>query len=494
MNDVTDEEKITLVHKDQIDKISNKLGEVEQCLSNVIESNIQQDDDLSSLESQIKEMAERLSVSLESVENVQPSEKFRLTLSKQETLEIEESLPEDETLDVFDIKDWDDYVLKMDIYIEKHQINIEDSAYLRLLTDGQRLKLEKRIKEDFTLKAAKCDKYDYMIAGVSGMIAGIVDVVFVGIPADGKSKAKSDDMVDGIVIRAAKVLGWKEGKGSDRKRSALGFLERMSKINYDQRHGEDVKRQFRMSTKNHHLKSLAHSPDIIGLISSIIGQFTNKAHFFSDGEIISIDTSTFELRGDTFIAKVFSGFCNWFLHLLSDVAGSSGAKFRGSGIPIPFYPLLQLVDTGSFGQHRQTFAKIAVQVFERGYDFRHGVAMAAPVAISELLTELMWVVKTKFILKQELAEWFPSSNIPEVRRMLLISHGTLCVIDAGDSAIRSNGNIINFMLRSNLVAWARFGTIALKEISTLYKCNSIDRGAVNEYLDAEYRRMLEASR
>ena len=46
------------------------------------------------------------------------------------------------------------------------------------------------------------------------------------------------------------------------------------------------------------------------------------------------------------------------------------------------------------------------------------------------------------------------------------------------------------MLRSNLIAWARFGTLALKELRAWYKEGSLDIEAVDAYLDAEYKRLL----
>src|SRR5690606_15576883 len=129
---------------------------------------------------------------------------------------------------------------------------------------------------------------------------------------------------------------------------------------------------------------------------SVLDQFTSTAHFVDNGKLISVDTETFELRGSNVIAKLFCGVTNWLGHLFSDVAGSSGAQSRGSGIPIPFYSLLQFVNVGEFGKHKQTFATIAVQVFEKGYDFRHGIALAIPVLVAELLTRLGWVLKQRF--------------------------------------------------------------------------------------------------
>ena len=74
--------------------------------------------------------------------------------------------------------------------------------------------------------------------------------------------------------------------------------------------------------------------------------------------------------------------------------------------------------------------------------------------------------------------------------MLLVAHGSLCLIDAGDAAIRSGGDITQFLLRTNLIGWARFGTLAIKEVTAWYRAGHLDIDAANEYLDDEYRRML----
>ena len=75
--------------------------------------------------------------------------------------------------------------------------------------------------------------------------------------------------------------------------------------------------------------------------------------------------------------------------------------------------------------------------------------------------------------------------------MLLVAHGTLCLIDAGDAALRSGGEMIQFLLRTNIIGWARFGSLALKEVYAWYNAGHIDADAVDEYLDAEYKKMLK---
>lgn len=71
--------------------------------------------------------------------------------------------------------------------------------------------------------------------------------------------------------------------------------------------------------------------------------------------------------------------------------------------------------------------------------------------------------------------------------MLLVAHGTLCFIDAGDAALKSGGDMVQFLLRTNLIGWARFGTLALKEVYAWHNAGHIDVDAVDEYLDAELK-------
>lgn len=210
-----------------------------------------------------------------------------------------------------------------------------------------------------------------------------------------------------------------------------------------------------------------------------------------------IDSETFELRGNTVLAKIYAGFINWLGHLLSDVAGSSGGRGqetggRGSGLPIPFYGLLQFVTIGNFGQYRQTFAQIAVQVFQKGYDLRHGMALSVPVMLTELLTRLMSVVKNHFVNG---IPWQSSlstaGSSPNLQRMLLVAQGSLVLLDTTDAALRSGGNMIAFLLRANLVAWTRFGTLALEEILRLQR-GKLDTDAIHAALMHDYKRMLAA--
>lgn len=402
---------------------------------------------------------------------------------------------------------WSDYQRTLKDFQEHNGIYVSEDPFMDLMTPSQKVALQKRIKEEFSLKNANCDQYDYMIAGTCGVIGGLVDVLFVGMPGQSPLGNLTDDATNQAVQLFAKMNGWNkeeaEKKGVDLTSSAISKLENIFKVNYDQRYGGDVEHLFKMNTRNHHIKNLAHSPDLCGLFFSLLDQFQSTATFVGifdvindegvkigeSSKLVRINTNTFELQGTNLISKIYCGFVNWLGHLFSDVAGSSSASTRGSGIPIPFYSLLQFADFGSFGQHRQSFATLAVRVFQAGYDFRHGMTMAIPVLITELLTRFMWSFKQRIYHHKDWLDCIPLVNVPEVRRMLLVAHGTLCIIDGLDAGIKSAGEPVQFLLRTNLIGWSRFSLLALKEVQAKFREGDLDLDAVDEYLDKEYRRL-----
>ncbi|MCX8875264.1 hypothetical protein NOK74_23970 [Vibrio parahaemolyticus] len=407
----------------------------------------------------------------------------------------------------------EEYMRQLDAYIERNQIQVDYQGLRGVMSQQQLAEAQREFRDSFFSKPAQCDSMDYMIAGTCGAIAGLVDVLFVGTPTTGPLTKVADDVAEGAVEKFASMLGWQGPRGdANSTSSAIGFLERKFKVNYDQattngeRNGTGGKVK-NLSTKNHHLKSLSHSPDIVGLFFSILNQFTNTSSFVSEGQIITIETEEFELVGHNFVAKIFAGVANWFGHIMSDVSGSSGidrkqADYgRGSGVPVPFYNLTQLMNFGAFevktgnvkkGKeviNKQTLAIVFSKVFEQGYDLRHGAAMAIPVLISELLTRLSWAVKQHVLHDKSWEECIPKGSTPELRRMLLVSHGTLCTIDAADAALRSGSLIVEFFLRTNLVAWIRFGHLALKELQIIL-FDAQDNHAIDKAIEEDCKRLL----
>jgi hypothetical protein len=534
MSDKDEQVSAMLVQKHQLEQSENKLSELDTAINALQQNQEINDDALDQMLGEMQGILSNCGIEFEANQDNYVSQEVDeyVAIAPDEVALIVDDISVIDGLDFNREMSWQHYVSTIESYAQSKGIDLTVDPFQTLMTPNQRAAFEKRVKDEFSLKAANCDKYDYMIAGTCGVIGGLIDVFFVGLPGEGKLTSLADDAVDGAVEKFASALGWSKEKalsrGSDTTASAISYLENGGnisdensglvndallwctdkaglntngnnkftgfKVNYDQAttHGPNGTDGVveNLSPKNHHLKSLGHSPDLIGLFFSVLNQFTSTSSFVSNGKIITIDTETSELKGGTFVAKIFCGFVNWIGHLLSDVAGSSGASGRGAGIPIPFYNLLLLIDAGEFGKDRQTFAMVATKVFEGGYDFRHGLALAIPVLITELLTRMMWVVKQGCYHNKAWKDCIPSANNPELRRMLLVAHGSLCLIDAGDAAIRSGGDMVQFLLRTNIIGWTRFGHSAIKEVYAWYNAGHIDVDAVDEYLDAQYKEML----
>lgn len=330
----------------------------------------------------------------------------------------------------------------------------------------------KEIQENRVLLQSKdkCDKYDYLAAVACGAVGGMIDIFFVGAPGNSTLGKWTDKQVDNTVKGFAKMAGWspKEAQ-SGNVASAIGFLEKKFKVNYDQRYASDVGGLFTMSTKNHHMMSLSHSPDIVGLFFSVLNQFTSTASFVAEGQLVTISTDTYELHGGNFIAKLFCGVANWIGHIMSDIAGSSGSRGnagRGTGVVMPFYELFQFCKFGklSAGRDRQDLATIAVRAFQEGYDFRHGMTAAVPVIVTDLSIRFIWAFRQYFQYGMPLKECIPTPQHADLRVMLLFGNAALCILDGIDAGIRSGGNFLAFFMRLNLIAWFRLVTLVLKEI------------------------------
>lgn len=346
------------------------------------------------------------------------------------------------------------------------QVLYEQNRFIPLAIDIE----ETRNNKELLLYHDECDKYDYLTAVGCGVVGGLIDIFLVGAPGSSILGSWTDKQVDSVVRKFAKLSGWSPIEGKENSvASAIGFLEKKFKVNYDQRHTADVGNVFNMNTRNHHIMSLAHSPDIIGLFFSILGQFTSTSAFVSGGQLVILKTETFELQGENFIAKLFCGIANWFGHIMSDIAGSSGSRGnsgRGSGVAIPFYEMFQFCKFGKFniGKDKQDFATIAIRVFQEGYDFRFGATAAIPIAVTDLSIKLIWSLRRYFQYKLPLRKCVPTSRCDNLRIMILIGNSTLCVMDGVDAVMGSGGNILLLLARCNILGWFRLVRLVFKEV------------------------------
>lgn len=365
------------------------------------------------------------------------------------------------------------------------------------------------------------DGTDYLIAIVSGVITGLIDVFFVGELSLENSTEWGKEKVDVLVKNVAKKYGFKGNSIDD----AIRFLEDRYPIVADK-----VTNDFGGGL-HHHLRDFSHHASIIGLVFSLLTQFTGKVFGTNNlGGLKIVDVSDRELIGKDFHTKIVLGVVHWLLHLISDMAGCSGsyAKGRyGTGIPGPLVSLLKLASSLPLFNHKENqdgLVKFVSKLFngtllmerdENGkiikdsvikFDLRTEIGAAAkqsiPVVINECIVRGAYFIRrflneirTKeitnikdFIKKAQWSNFIPFRN-RTIIRMLTISCSTFTVIDMAGAAIKgaikSGGEpaafATTFFLNVNFAGIGRLAIAITSEVKMGIKRNRLRNKRIRIY-------------
>ena len=527
------------VQRDQLSKIGKAGIAISAGLDRASALHSENADDLAVLMAEAERMCAERGVSSSDARDLDTAEVDALLASmeigdgeikKAENIRVEK-------IDIVDAcEDWGCYLANIHEYAAQNNINLSEDPFRSLLTPEERREIVQRIEDDYKLHGeANCDKWDYVLAGICGIVSGFVDSFFVGMPGASKLGNVVDSVADKAVEKFAKFTNWcdkkqveklvSEGKISGwgdfqptgcvlqkevkdgNVASAIGYLEKRFSVPYDARYAKDLINADGVSfnPKDHHLKYWRHFFDPIGLFMSSLDRFTGMTTIIADGKIKRFkhvpSSREFHLQGTNFYTKVLYGFINWIGHIMSDVAGSSGTRGhvgkRGSGIAAPFFEMFQLCNFGSFDVDgdQKTLAELTSSMYAHGYDARFVAAQAIPVALNEVLIRLCWSIKRHYYHGLPWKDCVPLkvSDKPELRRMLLVGHGCLCLVDAADAAIRSWGNLMGFMLHLNIVAWGRFAHMGYLEIRAMYNKDALNTEAMESDLKAEWDVLLTQS-
>ena len=380
-----------------------------------------------------------------------------------------------------------DTIIKKDIFLD---LSVEDDGFefstsiadAMTKAEAEIMVLNETIDSIKGLKP-DCDKLDYILAASSGALCGIMDIFLVGKPGESSLGDITDNWFSARTMDFAKLCH-PDKKNFDSLDSALRFLEKEFKVPYDQTGLGDAGRAvFDLTAKNHHFKSLAHNPSLLGLFFSILDQFSNTSHFVTDGQLIALYQADekWEMQGGNIPSKLFCGFANWIGHLISDVTGSSSGAAkgnRGTGLPSPLWTWINdiIAIKSKLGlsvtETDKAMNELALNIFEKAYDTRFQTVQAIPVFLNELIVRLIYAIRRlfryftetpkaehSFALMWKKCEAFSNAT---VKRMLTVAHGTFCLIDVGDAVGRSfvSGggafNVVEFVLRLNVVGVGRF--------------------------------------
>lgn len=389
----------------------------------------------------------------------------------------------------------DNLILNLDL---DSNFSATSSVSVAMLNAEQELaSLDENI-ETLSETTVECDKSDYVLSACSGLLCGIIDVFLVGKPGESPIGNLTDQWFADRTKDFAKLCKWDSSK-DDSLKSAIQHLENKFKIPYDQTSPGPIGKDYLdLNTFNHHFKSLAHNPTLVGLFFSILdqfgetvnGQYRPTSHFVDNGTLVTVSVydSSFELRGKNVPAKLFCGIVNWFGHLISDQSGSHSSKGRGMGIPSPVMSWTNsiIVIKQSLKIPSSSFDKqlneLAQKLFVEGFDMRFQTAQLIPVFLNECIVRLFYCTRrlVKYFSNLDSVEDFSFHDLWEtckpfnnnsIKRILTVAHGVFCLVDVGDATIRGfatgggSFNVSEFFLRVNIAGVGRFAICIVNEIN-----------------------------
>lgn len=380
--------------------------------------------------------------------------------------------------------------------IDEKQLEIyEELESIQEIIDKNQERIEE-INKKIDRLTNHADGIDYMISVASGMLAGVVDSIFVGELSLEKANEVGGDKVNNFVIKIAQRKGYK----GDDLLGAVKYLESQFPIAADK-----ATNDFGGGTQ-HHLRDFSHHPTPMGLIFSLLTQFTRRVYgtdtagFFISVELRENDLC---LIGKNLPEKLLFGIVNWFFHMVSDMAGSSSAIAQGkigTGLPGPFVSFLKEMSALPIfrNMNNQNYKEFSVWISklfngtllgkrdENGkllslkFDLRTEIGIvnqqAMPVILNECIVRGFYFLRrlymeirdNKIRNIKDLCSINWKNTLPfknrTIIRMLTISTGTMTAIDLADAAIRSaikSGGINpaflpNMLLRVNFVGMGRF--------------------------------------
>ena len=414
---------------------------------------------------------------------------------------------------------------------------MNENLEVKVLTDENTVNIdfEKSIydlQQQINGTISQADKLDYFVSVASGMLCGMLDILWVGDFSLESGRDIANEKVNEFVKKIAELSGCKD----DDLKKSVAFLEKKFPIPADGNTPDFG------GGLQHHLRDFAHHPTIIGLAFSLLTQFTEKSYGTDVNgifKVVSVPEKSRIFIGKDITDKIFKGTIVWLFHLVSDMAGSSGTVgvSGGTGIPGPILALVKELSALPYIKELkvedQSLSVFISKLFngtlfakydENGkimketvvkFDFRGelGVAVelgkqAIPVIANEFIVRIFYFIR-RLILeiknkdiktinefsKIDLNKVKPYNN-PTLTRMITISTGVFTAIDIAEAV-----GTQKYWVSVNYVGVGRF-TVAvgtemigffnvrkLKLIKQMYE--EIGRNVYNQTDDKIYKRIGE---
>lgn len=354
------------------------------------------------------------------------------------------------------------------------------------------------------LLSSQADVADCLISIGSGVLCGVLDILWTGEFDLARGRELGSNTIDTFVKQTAKLLGCKD----DDIKNCVRFLEDKFPIPSDGNTPDFG------GGLQHHLRDFAHHPTVIGLMFSLLTQFTYKSYGTdTKGMFIVVDVpeSSRVFIGKDTAEKIIYGTIIWFFHLVSDMAGSKSTAgiSGGTGIPGPILSMAkELAALPLFKDIRvrdkslsQFISKIFngtlfAQYDEKGkiiketvvkFDLRGELGLMAelgrqaiPVIANESIVRTFYFIRRlaveirdkKISSERGAIDWKRVSpvNSPTLTRMLTIATGVFTSLDVADAIITQK-----YFVAVNYIGVGRFAVALENEAVWALKRRNIGR-------------------
>jgi len=299
----------------------------------------------------------------------------------------------------------------------------------------------------------KLDVIDVLIPVVAGVFGGAMDCALGGFIRNTSGLNIPGTMSDYISKQFSNFL----------PKETIRLLETYAKVPYDAMNydnkGNVIVEQIvdGLSPVFHHLVSVGHDP-ILGLIYGVLD--------IMRGTITTIDfNGKFLVQfadgySDRKAQDLFESIAKVFIHMISDINGSSSAKDRGMGLPVPFMVLFNVVGLGKVSS-KDSISELVKSMFYQGYDFRHFCSMSIPVMLTEVIVRVSYFAKRIFeghSFIESLPITLNHMRKPKLGTMLFIAHSSSIAINTGKVVFTEEPLNINY------AQWLVFARYSVKQL------------------------------
>ncbi|MBS5970919.1 MAG: hypothetical protein KH968_03840 [Finegoldia magna] len=347
------------------------------------------------------------------------------------------------------------------------------------------------LDSQINILSSKADKWDCLVALGSGVACAMMDILWTKDFSLIEGRDLANDKVENLVRKTAQMMGC----DSDDLKKCVKFLEDKFPIPSDGNTPDFG------GGLQHHLRDFAHHPTIIGLIFSLLTQFTYKSYgtdVAGNFMIVDVPEKSRIYIGEDTSSKIINGTIVWFFHLISDIAGSSSTAglSGGTGIPgpilsiakemscLPIFKNIHKNDTSLsvllskmfngtlFAKHDENGQIIRDSIVKLDFRGEIGFAVeiekqAIPVVANECIVRTFYMIRQLARQIKEIKitriEDFKKINIKEIlpfnsptlTRMLTIATGVFTALDVSEAVVTKK-----YWVSINYVEVGRF-TLAL---------------------------------